>query len=56
MVCDGAVVGQNAILERGCVLSYGVVIGPDVIVPEFTRVSLHKKAFDDVRRRDYFHV
>jgi len=53
VVCDGAVVGQNAILERGCVLSYGVVIGPDVIVPEFTRVSLHKKAFDDDEDGDY---
>ena len=40
MLCDGAVVLPGARVERGCVLSFGVVVGAGSVVPAFSRVSL----------------
>ena len=39
ILCDGVRVGKGATVGRGCVLSYGVVIGDNVIIPEFTRLT-----------------
>ena len=40
LLCDGAVVLPGARVERGCVLSFGVVVGAGSVVPAFSRVSL----------------
>jgi acetyltransferase-like isoleucine patch superfamily enzyme len=39
LLCDGVIVGRNATVGRGCVLSFGVVIGDNVVVPEFTSLT-----------------
>ena len=39
IICDDCQVMENASITRGCVLSYGVVIGKDVTLPEFSRIS-----------------
>ena len=40
LLCDGAVVLPGARVEKGCVLSFGVVVGAGCVVPAFSRVSL----------------
>jgi len=40
LLCDGAVVSPGARVEKGCVLSFGVVVGAGCVVPAFSRVSL----------------
>ena len=42
IICDGAVVKSNALIPRGCILSYGTVVGAGVVLPEYTRVSLSR--------------
>ena len=40
IVCDRAVVKRNVTIEPGCILSYGVVVGPDFIVASGSRLTL----------------
>jgi translation initiation factor eIF-2B subunit epsilon len=44
IVCDEAVVKKGARISRGCILSYGVVIGENVTLPEYSRISRHRQA------------
>ena len=39
IICDGCVVKRNVTLEPGCILSFGVVVGPDVIVKAGSRLT-----------------
>ena len=39
IICDNCQIMDNANITRGCVLSYGVIIGKDVTLPEFARIS-----------------
>eukprot|EP00937_MAST-01D_sp_MAST-1D-sp2_P006801 g6801.t1 len=39
LLCDGVVVRAGAVVGRGCVLSFGVVVGAGHVVPPFTRVT-----------------
>jgi UDP-3-O-[3-hydroxymyristoyl] glucosamine N-acyltransferase len=48
VICDGVTVGAGAVIPRGCVLSYGVRIGPGAVLQEFTRVA-RRDAIDEVR-------
>jgi translation initiation factor eIF-2B subunit epsilon len=47
IICNGAVVKSHAKVPRGCVVSFGAVIGSGVALPEFTRVSLCNDIDDD---------
>lgn len=38
ILCEDVRVGAKAVIPRGCVISRGVVIAPDTVLPEFTRV------------------
>ena len=39
IVCDNCEVLCNSIVPRGSILSFGVIVGNDVTLPEFTRLS-----------------
>ena len=39
IVCDGAHIRPNVMVSPGCILSYGVVVGPDFSVPPGTRLT-----------------
>jgi len=43
IVCSRAVVKKGAVLPRGCIVSFGVTVGSNVHLPEFTRVTLLEK-------------
>jgi len=49
ILCDGVVVKAGATVGRGCVLSYGVVVGAGQVVPPFTRLTKAEEddGFDD---------
>ena len=47
MVCEGAVVGEGAIVQEGAVLSVGVVVGERFTVPPHARVSCMRQPEDD---------
>lgn len=32
-------IGESAVIQRGCIISYGVKVPPNTIVPEFTRLT-----------------
>jgi UDP-3-O-[3-hydroxymyristoyl] glucosamine N-acyltransferase len=49
VICDGVTIGAGAVIPRGCVLSYGVRIGPGAVLQEFTRVA-RRDAIDEVPR------
>ncbi|OVA19098.1 Bacterial transferase hexapeptide repeat [Macleaya cordata] len=40
IVCEGVVIKSGAVLEPGVVLSFKVVVGPQFIVPAYSKVSL----------------
>jgi translation initiation factor eIF-2B subunit epsilon len=44
ILCDKVVVKRGAAVPRGCVLSFGVVVGQSVALPEYTRLSRISKA------------
>lgn len=39
ILCDDVSIGEGAVIERGCIISYGVKVPPNTIVPEFTRLT-----------------
>ena len=39
IVCNGACVRKRAVVARGCILSFNTVVGADVTLAEYTRVS-----------------
>ncbi|XP_019619649.1 PREDICTED: translation initiation factor eIF-2B subunit epsilon-like [Branchiostoma belcheri] len=41
IVCSGVTIANGVVVEPSCVLSFDVVVGPDVQLPAGTRVSLH---------------
>ncbi|XP_069474935.1 translation initiation factor eIF2B subunit epsilon [Ambystoma mexicanum] len=41
LVCDGAVVKRGVTLQPHCLLTFKVVVGPDITLPEETVISLH---------------
>jgi translation initiation factor eIF-2B subunit epsilon len=43
IICDNVVVKKFAVVPRGCILSYRVVVGEGVSLPEFTRLSVHRE-------------
>ncbi len=47
IVCDGCVLKENVTLEPGCVLSFGVVIGPDVTVKSGSRITTKRQSDSD---------
>ena len=51
IICDRAVVKKGAKIARGCFLSYDVVIGENVKLPEYTRVSMRKRIDDGTGTR-----
>jgi cytoskeletal protein CcmA (bactofilin family) len=44
ILCDKVVVKRGAVVPRGCVLSFGVVVGQGIALPEYTRMSRISKA------------
>jgi len=42
LICSGAVIGKNAIIQRGCVIGNGVRIDDFVTIPPFTQIVLPK--------------
>ncbi|XP_027348978.1 translation initiation factor eIF-2B subunit epsilon isoform X1 [Abrus precatorius] len=40
IVCDGVTIKSGAILEPGAILSFKVVVGPEFLVPQYSKVSL----------------
>ena len=42
ILCDNVVIKAGACVGRGCIISYGVVIGENVRLPEYSRVSLRR--------------
>lgn len=40
LVCEGCVIHREAVLNKGVLLSFDVVISPHHKVPEYTRVTL----------------
>jgi translation initiation factor eIF-2B subunit epsilon len=45
ILCDKVVVKANAVVQRGCVLAFGVVVGEGINLPQYTRLSrICKKA------------
>ncbi|XP_071702394.1 translation initiation factor eIF2B subunit epsilon-like [Rutidosis leptorrhynchoides] len=40
ILCDGVVMKSGSVLEPGVVLSFKVVVGPDFVVPAYSKVSL----------------
>jgi len=47
VLCDHVVVKQNVVINKGCILSYRVVVGPNLNIKEFTRVSLRKRKSEE---------
>ncbi|KAF4371921.1 hypothetical protein F8388_000088 [Cannabis sativa] len=43
IVCDGVVMKSGSVLEPGVVLSFKVVIGPQFVVPSYSKVSLFQQ-------------
>ena len=39
ILCDGVYVKSNVVVEPGCVLSYGVIVGPDFTVKTGSRIT-----------------
>lgn len=39
IICDGAIIRKGATIPRGCIIGYGVEIGPNVSLPEFSRIT-----------------
>uniref|UniRef100_A0A803KMQ2 Translation initiation factor eIF2B subunit epsilon n=1 Tax=Chenopodium quinoa TaxID=63459 RepID=A0A803KMQ2_CHEQI len=43
VVCDWVVMKARAVLEPGVILSFKVVIGEDIVVPDYSKVSLYEQ-------------
>ena len=48
LLCENAVVCAGATVNRGCILSFNVVISQQYVVPPFTRVSLCRQSTKQV--------
>lgn len=51
IVCDGAHIKANVTVHPGCILSYGVVVGPNFAIPEGTRLTT--KVFESSSRTEW---
>ncbi|KAI9084829.1 hypothetical protein K1719_033235 [Acacia pycnantha] len=47
IVCDGVTIKSGAVLEPGVVLSFKVVIGPEFVVPSYSKVSLFQQPIEE---------
>lgn len=47
IVCDGCVLKENVTLEPGCILSFGVVIGPNVTLKSGSRITTKCRSDSD---------
>eukprot|EP01094_Clydonella_sp_ATCC50884_P029950 TRINITY_DN957_c0_g1_i1.p1 TRINITY_DN957_c0_g1~~TRINITY_DN957_c0_g1_i1.p1 ORF type:complete len:622 (-),score=225.65 TRINITY_DN957_c0_g1_i1:471-2336(-) len=52
IVCSGAVIRENTHVGRGCVVSFGVVVGPDHSLPPHTKLTLHASG-DSIEDESY---
>ncbi|CAJ1960974.1 unnamed protein product [Sphenostylis stenocarpa] len=47
IVCDGVIIKSGAVLEPGVILSFKVVVGPEFIVPPYSKVSLLQQPIEE---------
>ncbi|XP_046843954.1 translation initiation factor eIF-2B subunit epsilon-like isoform X2 [Xenia sp. Carnegie-2017] len=40
IICDNVTVKQNVVIEKGCILSFNVVVGPDIHLNARTKITL----------------
>ncbi|KAK7397263.1 hypothetical protein VNO78_18430 [Psophocarpus tetragonolobus] len=47
IVCDGVIIKSGAVLEPGVILSFKVVVGPEFVVPPYSKVSLFQQPIEE---------
>ncbi|OUM69469.1 hypothetical protein PIROE2DRAFT_35550, partial [Piromyces sp. E2] len=45
-VANGAHIWENVDVKKGCMISYNVEVGPDTVIDEFTKLTLHEEDED----------
>jgi len=53
ILCNECVIKRGAVVPRGCIIGRGCVIGKDVILPEFTRITLCKSEGEEDEFGDF---
>jgi len=58
IICDNAIIRKNSVIGKGCIIGMGCIIGENVVLPDFTRITLEKDrdyeddGFDDFGDED----
>uniref|UniRef100_I1NC49 Translation initiation factor eIF2B subunit epsilon n=1 Tax=Glycine max TaxID=3847 RepID=I1NC49_SOYBN len=47
IICDGVTIKSGAVLEPGVILSFKVVVGPEFVVPPYSKVSLFQQPIEE---------
>jgi len=43
ILCENVVIKKNAAIGKGCIIGSGCIIGEDVVLPDFTRITLEEE-------------
>ncbi|PKY40129.1 nucleotide-diphospho-sugar transferase [Rhizophagus irregularis] len=46
ILANNVVLEENVIVNKGCLLSYNVIIGPKITLPSYTKLTRHKQNLD----------
>jgi len=47
ILCHNVIIQKNAIIGKGCIIGNGCIIGENMVLPDFTRITLEKETEND---------